>query len=388
MEVTRAQALALRLRAHHLDRRLPPEQWRAAMRPVGLRTTVPDGAVMSLHARAEGATGDELATALAARELVEVRAGHGYLILPPDDVTAFTLGSLPAGEAALRAKLGRLRAALDAGRSAGEAVELAHAAAVDALADGPLGGSELSAAMTRRLPAELSPYCRACATHHVDQTLHGFAALRGAHAKVPGDDGIALADQVLGRPVPRRSGARLAREMRAARDELARRFLRAHAPADARDLAWWLVVPEPDAAATLDRLAGELVPVTYAGRRCWVHADDEAALQAAPSVDGVRLLPPYDPLLTTHDRAAIAPSEAAERLLWRVVANSGVVLADGEVVAAWRGRKGGRRQLEVAVTPFVRWPARRWRPVVAEAAALAPLRGCAEAAVSIGEPVS
>jgi Winged helix DNA-binding domain len=382
VQVTRAQALALRLAAHHLDRRLPAARWRGALAPIGLRSGGPDGGVMSLHARVEGVTGDEPAASLLARELVEVRSSHGMLVVPPDDVDVVTLGSLPSGEAALRAKLGRLRAAFAAGWSATEALEQAHAAATDALAAGPLGGGELSAAMTRRLPTELSPYCKACATRHVEQTLYGFAALRGAHCTVPEDRRTAPADQLLGRRLHRRSA-------RAARDELTRRLLRAHGPLDARDLAWLLVVPEPDARATLQRLSDELAPVDYEGRPGWLHVDDAASVGGAAPVEGVRLVPPSDPLLTTRDRATIAPSEAAQQFVWRVVAPSGVVLVDGAVVAAWRARKLAPRGgvLEVAVTPFARWPARRWRPVEAEAAALAALRGCAEAAVSVGEPV-
>jgi hypothetical protein len=59
--------------------------------------------------------------------------------------------------------------------------------------------------------------------------------------------------------------------------------------------------------------------------------------------------------------------------VWRVVANSGVVLVDGAVACAWRARKQGRR-LSVTLTALDGWdPAARPR-IEDELATVAALR--------------
>ena len=122
----------------------------------------------------------------------------------------------------------------------------------------------------------------------------------------------------------------------AALAELARRYLRGHAPADARDLAAWSGLPLRDARAGLATVAGELAD---AGDDLLAPAD------GAPTPDRPLpelLLPAFDPyLLGWRDRGfAVAPEHA------RTVHPGGgiiraTIVADGRVTGTWR-RDGGR----------------------------------------------
>ena len=125
------------------------------------------------------------------------------------------------------------------------------------------------------------------------------------------------------------------------------------------------------------------MPVSYRGRRAHVLAGDVPSLRAAAPPPGVRLLPPYDPMLNTADRDTVVPERSLQRELWRALSNSGAVLVDGAIVAAWRGQRSGRR-LRVVVTPGERWrQEQHLRRVDAEAQALAALRRCASASLEV-----
>jgi hypothetical protein len=161
-----------------------------------------------------------------------------------------------------------------------------------------------------------------------------------------------------------------------ARRELARRFLRSLGPATPRSFSRWAAVSEGDGRATFDAIDRELREVEWPGGEGVLLADDVEALVTARPVVGVRLIPfGSDPILQpgnevvgrdgAHGRAVLPP--------W---ASTGLVLKDGEVVAAW-GRNQGRislfalasldkkRRLEIeeeAVSlPFVTNAAPVWR---------------------------
>ncbi len=65
--------------------------------------------------------------------------------------------------------------------------------------------------------------------------------------------------------------------------------------------------------------------------------------------------------------------------MWAAIGGAGLVLADGEPVALWRGRKQGKR-LDVTVDAFGKVPK---RALQAEAERLAPHRGCTAVTTSV-----
>jgi hypothetical protein len=84
-----------------------------------------------------------------------------------------------------------------------------------------------------------------------------------------------------------------------------------------------------------------------------------------------------------RDRATVAPDPAVRALLWPSLAAPGAVLADGELVAAWRARMKGST-LQVTLAPFGGLPPPVLAAVEQEAARLAPHRSCSAATVTVG----
>ena len=132
----------------------------------------------------------------------------------------------------------------------------------------------------------------------------------------------------------------------AALAELARRYLRAHGPATAGDLASWSGLALRDARAGLKAIAAELEPTGA--------LVDLTRRPAAPSRLKPRLLGAFDDyLLGWRDRAfAVAPEHAR-----RVHPGGGILrataLANGRAVGTWSWRRGS-----VAIDPFEPLPDR------------------------------
>ena len=184
-----------------------------------------------------------------------------------------------------------------------------------ALADGPLARPQLAERLrTAGIPAE---------GQRVPHLL-GLAAGRGLIVLgpvLPEGHGFVLAEDWLGpQPPPPGRDAALA--------ELARRYLRGHAPAAPEDLAAWSGIGLREARAAFAAAAGEAAP--------------------APAALPPRLLPAFDPyLLGWRDRAhAVAPEHAR-----RVHPGGGMLrataIADGRAVATWTAPGG-----DVRLDPF------------------------------------
>jgi hypothetical protein len=156
-----------------------------------------------------------------------------------------------------------------------------------------------------------------------------FATLRAVSMLGPvrhGNQLFVLARDWLGEPEPPDRDAALA--------ELARRYLTAHGPASARDLAAWIGLPLRDARAGLEAIASEVVEV----------GDDLFDLTAndpIPERVPPRLLGAFDPyLLGWKDREFSVPPEHD-----RAVHPGGgiirpVATVDGLVVGTWSRRDG------------------------------------------------
>ena len=331
----------------------------------GLRNSPPGSADAALAARLTGRSTETVAATVADSPLVEV---FGPRLVPtlvrPEDVALLTVGTMPADERALADTVGP-QAAKDlkaAGIGLADAVRQLTEAAEDELAAGPLPLGELSAAMTRRLPEAMSSWCPRCGSRHVREAL--FRVPRGAGVY---------------RLEPRSGRQPDSEDVEPLRLELVRRFLRGYAPATPADFAGWTGTGPTEARRRWAALARELADVGGASAL----AEDVPRLGRARLPEGVRLLPPGDPYLLARDRATVAPDPAVRALLWPSLAAPGAVLADGELVAAWRARKKGST-LQVTLAPFGGLP----RPVLAaveqEAARLAPHRSCTAATVTVG----
>jgi hypothetical protein len=161
-------------------------------------------------------------------------------------------------------------------------------------------------------------------------------------------------------------------------EELARRFVAGHGPAQAVDLAWWSGLTLTDARRAFELASPRLARETHGDRTFWIapgSADPPAAADASGSADRsdsadlpgfadwpdpsdppgpiVHLLPNYDELLIAfrdrsdaQDPALPADARTSEALL------AHIVVRDGLVVGGWRRGASGR-SVSVELRPLV-----------------------------------
>jgi len=378
LRATRAQVLHFRLAGHGLTARRPLRDLPDGAGAIGIRNTPPGSAPVGLHARLSDVTTEMVDAALTEeKSLVEVLGMRiSPHVVPVTDLAVFTLGALPADEASLRRVLDTFAGRMtDAGIGATQALELAIDAAQAELAAGPLSRGDLSAGLTRRLPAGLSQHCRACDSTHIYESLFRLVGVAGVWTitRSGRQSAYVRTDQWLG-AVP--SGDRA--EYRAT---LLRRYLHSFGPSTAREFADWVGIGSAEAQRDWDGVADDLVEIDMEGRRGWIHADDRAAFSRPPTPTGVRLLPPYDGYLDCRDRLTLLPEKAHHRKLWAPIGNPGALLVDGEVVGSWRPAKKGKR-LTVTVAAFASLGHAARAEIEAEATLLGPIRGCTSVDVS------
>ena len=354
--VSTERVLGFRLRGHSLHRRVR-DPLAALAASCGIRTTPVGSAPAALAARVTGLPAGWLDDALAAGTLVEVLGPKLVpVVVPAADVAVFTVAALPLDPASLRVTLGDRVA--DGLPDLPAAVRRATDAARSALAGGPLTRGELSAAMTKALPASHSAACATCGSTHVHESLFRAAGVAGAFVVAPGGG---------------RTTSLVAADVRAGEDarlELVRRFLRCHGPAGPAEFATWARTGVADARQRWADLGDEVAPEG-------VLAADVSRLRRAGLPSGVRLLPPNDPYLSGPDRSSRGPPPARRMSLWPALRGPGAVLVDGLIAGTWRARKKGT-VLRVEVTPFG-----GSLPALAEEAdVLAVHRGCDRAEVA------
>jgi hypothetical protein len=324
LDLTREQILAFRRRVGALEERLPwtPESLRRAAW-AGLQDSMPRAAVVSLHARLDGARPESWEDP-AFVQLWGPR--YQVYVIPAEDVAVFSLGRLPDDEK------GRRRAE--------------HAAArMQAL----LSGSELPYDQAGEALAVHPGSLRYGATT-------GTMLIRWAGARAP-------TVRMVPRPQVDPGTARL---------ELARRYLRVYGPGTAAAFTKWAGISARAGAAAFAALAGELAEVRTPIGPGWILADDEAEMRAGPGpAAAARLLPSGDAywLLQGPDRELLVPDAARRPLLWTPRVWPGAVLVEGEIRGTLR-----RADEIVRIEPWGRWPAGRRAAVEAEAAGL-PLPG-------------
>jgi hypothetical protein len=300
LELTRAQILAFRRRVGALDERLP--RGSRSLRQAawaGLQDSMPRAALLSIHARVEGAH----PAIWEDPALVQVWGPRfSVFVVPAQDHAIFTLARLPDDER------GKRRAEETASR-------IASFLQGRRMTDREVGrGIGIGNSMRYG-------------------TATGTMLIRWEGARAP---------VIWTVPSPEI-------EPLEARSELARRYLHVYGPTTAAAFAKWAGIGAGEARAAFDSLARSLTPVRTPIGDAWILARDEATFRerAGPPA-AARLLPSGDAywLLQGADRELLVPDDVQRASLWTARVWPGAVLVSGEIVGTWR-RANARLSIEL-----------------------------------------
>jgi hypothetical protein len=323
LELTRAQILAFRRRVGALDERLPPGA--RSLRQAawaGLQDSMPRAALLSIHARVEGAHQSSWEDP----SLVQVWGPRfSVFVVPARDHAIFTLGRHPDDE-----------------RRRSRAEDLAtrmHAF----LAGRRMTDRELGAGL------RVGNWMRYA-------TTTGTLLIRWEGARAP---------TIWTVPRPEIDPAE-------ARRELARRYLHVYGPTTPDAFAKWAGIGGVEGREAFDWLARSLTAVRTPIGDAWILTRDEPALrERAGAPAAARLLPSGDAfyLLQGADRELLVPAATQRAALWTSRVWPGAVLVSGEIVGTWR-----RDQAKLSIEPWRR-PTRAEREAVEAEAQSLPLPG-------------
>jgi hypothetical protein len=295
LDLTRAHVLAFRRQVGALDERLP--RGRRSLRRAawaGLQDSMPRAALLSIHARVEGTKPSTWEDS----SLVQLWGPrYSAYVVPARDLAVFTLGRLPD-------EVGALRVAED-----------------------------LAARLRRLLRGARMTYGEAGrALGHNPNRLR-YAAPTGT-VLIRWDG----ARQPIVWTVPRPEV-----DPRAARLELARRYLHIFGPTTPLAFAQWAGIPAQRGVAAFEALRRWLTPVRTPVGESWILTSDEPTFRAAPGpAASARLLPSGDAyfLLQGRDRELLVPDGSRRSALWTSRVWPGGVLVDGEIAGTWRRALG------------------------------------------------
>jgi hypothetical protein len=323
--LTREQILAHRRRVGALDERLPPGA--GSLRQAawaGLQDSMPRAALLSIHARVEGAE-PPIWEHPSFVQLWGPR--YQVYVVAAADLAPFSLGRLPDD-----AK-GRRRAQ--------DMAALLHA---------HVGGARIPyGAAGDALDVHSPNSLRYGATT-------GTVLIRWEGARAP---------TVWTVPPP-------AVDPLEARRELARRYLHVLGPATPGAFAKWAGVTAQAAATTFESLRPSLTAVRTPLGDAWILSVDEPTFRAGPGPFApARLLPSGDAyyLLWDGGRALLVPDADRRGELWTPRVWPGAILLGGEIRGTWR-----RAHDKLSITTWSRFSRADRAAVEAEAAAL-PLPG-------------
>lgn len=324
LPLTREQILGYRRRVGSLDERLPygaRSLRRAAW--AGLKDSMPRAAVLSIHARVHQTEPETWEHP----SLVQVW-GPGYhaYVIAKGDLGVFTLGRLSEDEKARR-------------RAEDMAARLHDLLAGERVGDGQAG---------RALGSHPNSIRYAAPT--------GTLLIRWDGARQPTIWTVPRPDM----------------DPRAARLELARRYLHIFGPTTPESFSGWAGIRWEAAATAFEVLARSLTPVTTPVGDGWILTRDEPEFRApAQPPAAARLLPSGDTytLLYSTDRELLVPDADMRKQLWTSRVWPGAVLVEGEIVGTWR-----RAQEKMTIQTWKPLSPAEREAVEAEAASL-PLPG-------------
>ncbi|HEX5204086.1 DNA glycosylase AlkZ-like family protein [Paractinoplanes rhizophilus] len=360
--VDRAQVMAYRVTALGLAERTDQRPADLPVLDLGVQEYSPGSQRVALAARTSADLDDErLITVWAAR-------GAPHLHRRADLSTLVKqLWPVSDADATARIKSGQIRE----GMLLGIAAFTATAAAFREVVHDSMPRGEVSTQVSKRVPRELTYYCRSCGAQHIAGNVWQHSGLPGGIEVESRGRDATLA------PIPDAPPQPTENEGIA---DLITTYLRFLGPATPAELGKYL----GSTTAEMKRVwpAAGLAEVKVDGRRAWLPESSVDALATAEPSEGVRLLPGMDPLLQARDRDLLVPDRPQQKEVWRVLGNPGVLLLDGEILGTWRAKMAGRKRVDLSVTSFVPLPATRRKQIEAEAAEVARARAVPEATIT------
>ena len=376
--------LAHRLRAHHLDRRLPAGEALHAAGACGVQNSPPGAWETSLWARCACISREDLRRLLEEeRVLLQAWSIRGVpLVFPTAEAEVFLSALLPVlGEEPWIYTRGIGLATDYLGMSQEELLPLVFAAA-DALREVTVSGKEeldrfLAEKVRPLLPPGVQERWDAPSMYgRPDRQTVGMAAVsfllrpcsfagRVVFGRREGTSPTFTAPEHW-------LGALLPTDPDSGR-KLVEKFLHCYGPATPAMFGSWLGCSPAQSKRLWQTASDELLPVVCDGRRGWVLEADREDYTGKPEPRAL-LLGAHDPYLDLRDREQILPDSGRQRTVWQTVANPGVLLSGGRVAGIWRSRTSGRHTA-FTFTAFQPLSAEERAAFYREAEALAAFRG-------------
>jgi hypothetical protein len=342
--MTRAEVLAFRTRAQHLDR----DKTAVADAPlldIGAQDTGPDGGLWALAIRGTRPGDGELSTVWTIRG-----APHLYR---RRDLPAIAAAVAPWSDADAGKRIFDAAKPLKAAGIGPLAALDTIAAAMRSVVTRPTTKGDVSTAVTKLLDEPYKRFCRPCNAVHLYEQPFRLAAFRAGLELQPGTSPPVL-QRIPGFKVAKQAPERF---------QLIPVYLRQLGPATPKHVADYLDAP---VAEVKSRWPAEAVEVKVGPEKRWALGD----LDTAP-VKTTRLLGPYDLFLQAKDRSLLVDDPARAKALWPVLGRPGAVLVDGDLAGLWRPRKAGPK-LRIQLELWSPVPRKRLEP---EGERLAAFRG-------------
>ncbi len=335
-EISVNELRTLRLRAQRLAPRWPRHALVDAVQAIcGVNAQLPSAMALSLRARVEGLTLEDIETSrVKDRSVVRTWCMRGTMHLLAAEDVDWLLSAIPPAEIQGGWRWLDKRGGLERPRAA----KVLDAAYETLKAKGPMTRSELMAALADRF----GPQVKSAAAGVVQ--LNGllgrvcFGPSQGAEPTY-----VAL-DHWLGRAVKVSETPDYS--------ALARRYLRGYGPAAPRDLAAWWGLGLSQAKVGWASLQKELIELNVAGESAWLLGADAAALEEiAPPSHTVRLLPAFDTYLLGYENREFAVPAEHRRRIFHGGEIVPTILVDGCAAGTWRYAQRGK-PIRIRATPF------------------------------------
>ena len=363
MEIRAEQIRNYRLRAHHLDRKLPADGLLEAAGACGLQNSPPGAWETAAFQRLEGCTLGLLQDALYRdRRLLQAWSFRGAPVVFPTDQSGVFLSALAAreGEQPWIYTMG-IAGALDFLQMSFEDLLLRLKKAIAYLDSHTVRSKEaldqvLADLIEQDLPLDKRPLWRAPSMYGSPdrQTVGGgavsfllrpcsFASLVVFGQRQGTAPSFTSFRNWTGHdPEPWPDGEK----------ELVRRFLRCYGPSTRDFFMSWLGCSRPQARRLWEAAGEEMEPVSMGKKTAYVlSADRWDLLNSAADEDRLLLLGPHDPYLDGRDHALLLEDPALQRAVWKTVGNPGVILRGGRIAGIWRS-KTQKGKLDLSMTLF------------------------------------